>query len=152
MEQHTQFMRLALAEAEKALSHQDVPVGAVVVRDGKVLGAGHNMREYKKSACAHAEILAIQAACRALEDWQLNGCELYVTLEPCPMCAGAILNARISRVYFGAYEEKYGAVGSRLNLYYDHVFPHQVSFRGGILEDECARLLQTFFTGIRRSK
>lgn len=140
-----EYMRIAIEEAKKALLCGDVPVGAVIVKNGEVIAKGHNMREKNKSATAHAEIVAIERACEYLGSRKLGGCRMYVTLEPCPMCAGAILMSEISYVYFGAYEEKYGAAGSVFNLYYDFKFPKSVKFRGGIMHKECAAQLTEFF-------
>ena len=143
------FMEYAVEEAKKAAESGDVPVGAVIVKDGEIIASGYNMREKNTSATAHAEILAIESACKKLGTRDLTSCRMYVTLEPCPMCAGAILISGISHVYFGAYEEKYGAAGSVFNLYYDYVFPKTVKFRGGIMEKECAALLKDFFEKLR---
>lgn len=139
------FMKLALEEARAALKTDDVPVGAVIIKNGAVVSRGHNMCEKNTNCLLHAEIAAINSACRALGSKTLEGCILYVTLEPCPMCAGAILAARIEKTVFGAYEEKSGAVGSRLNLFYDYKFNHTVKFCGGVLENECAAMLTDFF-------
>ena len=118
------FMKEALKEAKKALDKEEVPVGAVVVKDGKVIARAHNVKETKKDAICHAEILAIERACKKLNSWRLIGCELYVTLEPCPMCAGALINSRIDKVYIGTDDIKTGACGSVLNLLSDYKFNH----------------------------
>ena len=146
------FMREALKEAHKAFDKAEVPIGAVIVRDGKVIARGHNLREVKNQACAHAEILAIEKACKKLKAWRLENCDMYVTLEPCAMCAGAILNARIKNLYIGAMEPKFGAVGSKLNLFKDFVFNHTVNVETGILEAECVQLVQEFFRKLRKGK
>ncbi len=139
------YMRLALAEAAACLDAGDVPVGCVVVDPaGEVIGAGRNRREARRDASAHAEIEAIRAACARLGSWRLTGCSLYVTLEPCPMCAGAILNARVAEVWYGAREEKTGCCGSVLNLFAED-FPCKAAVRGGLLEGESRALLQEFF-------
>lgn len=139
----------AIHEAEKSIACGDVPVGAVIVKDKKIISCAHNMREAEHSATAHAEICAIEKACKILGTRRLSGCEMYVTLEPCPMCAGAILMSGIECVYFGAYEEKFGAVGSRFNLFYDFNICIKVNFRGGIMEKECAMLMKDFFKELR---
>lgn len=144
------FMALALQEAELASSLGEVPVGAVIVREGEILAKAHNRREQHQSATAHAELLAIQAACQNLSRWRLSGCTLYVTLEPCPMCAGAIINARIDRVVFGAFEEKGGCCGSLLSLF-DESFHHQPAYIGGLYATESTILLQQFFTQRRNA-
>ncbi len=139
------YMGLALKLAEECFATGDVPVGCVVVsRDGKILGRGRNRREELAQADAHAEMEAIREACQAMGGWRLTDCALYVTLEPCPMCAGAILNARISQVFYGAREEKTGCCGSVLNLFAEN-FPYKTAVRGGILAQECAALLGKFF-------
>lgn len=143
---HEQFMRLALAQA--AQSGSDVPVGAVIVRDGQVIASAHNEREAQDSPLAHAEMLAMERACRALHTRRLSGCTLYVTLEPCPMCAGAILNARIRRVYYGARDEVMGACGGVLNLFMEG-FPRPPQLVGNVCGDECRNVLQTFFREVR---
>ncbi|MEF9853243.1 MAG: tRNA adenosine(34) deaminase TadA [Hydrogenoanaerobacterium sp.] len=148
MEQHEEYMRAALALAAQAAELGEVPVGAVVVKDGVVVGRGFNRREGGKNALAHAELIAIDDACRTLGGWRLFGCTLYVTLEPCPMCAGAVINSRIAAVYFGAYDKKAGSCGSVVNLFslpYNH-FP---SLCGGILESECGNILTAFFKTLR---
>lgn len=143
---HEQFMRLALAQA--AQSGSDVPVGAVIVRDGQVIASAHNEREAQDSPLAHAEMLAMERACRALHTRRLSGCTLYVTLEPCPMCAGAILNARIRRVYYGARDEVMGACGGVLNLFMEG-FPRPPQLVGNVCGNECRDVLQTFFREVR---
>lgn len=143
---HEQFMRLALAQA--AQSGSDVPVGAVIVHDGQVIASAHNEREAQDSPLAHAEMLAMERACRALHTRRLSGCTLYVTLEPCPMCAGAILNARIRRVYYGARDEVMGACGGVLNLFMEG-FPRPPQLVGNVCGDECRDVLQAFFREVR---
>lgn len=145
------YMRRALALAEKAAETGDVPVGCVVVRDGAVIGEGWNQREAEADALAHAEVQAIRAACRTLGSWRLTGCALYVTLEPCPMCAGAIINARVDTVCYGAKDEKAGACGSVLNLFEER-FNHRPRVYGGVLEAACAARLQAFFQALRGKK
>ena len=126
------FMRLALKEAKKAYEKLEVPIGAVIVKDNKIIARAHNLRETKKQACAHAEILAIEKACKKIGAWRLEDCDLYVTLEPCVMCAGAIINARIKNLYIGAMDEKGGAVGSKINLLKDIKLNHNVEVETGI--------------------
>jgi tRNA(adenine34) deaminase len=142
-------MRLALAEAELALSHDDVPVGAVIVHDGAVVGAGHNERERRQDPTAHAEMIAIRAAASALGSWRLLDCALYVTLEPCAQCAGAIVLARIPRVVFGTLDPKAGAAGSVLDVLAEPRLNHRPSVSGGVLAAECAALLVDFFRARR---
>jgi tRNA(adenine34) deaminase len=142
------FMQEALRLAREAADDGDVPVGAVVVKDGKIVSEGRNRRESGKSALAHAELEAIGGACAALGGWRLWQCELYVTLEPCPMCAGAIINARIPRVFFGAYDKKAGSCGSVVNLF-GLPYNHRPQVTGGVLEAECSALLSDFFQSLR---
>ena len=142
------FMKLALELAGEAARAGEVPVGCVITRDGRVVGRGRNRREGARNALCHGELEAIDQACRTLGGWRLWQCTLYVTLEPCPMCAGAILNARIERVYYGAREEKTGACGSVCNLFMEG-FPHKPRLYGGILAGECAALLGRFFRDLR---
>lgn len=144
------FMRQALALAREAAAAREVPVGCVVVREGVVVGRGRNRREETRSAASHAEMEAIAQANRNLGCWRLEDCELYVTLEPCPMCAGAILNARISRVYFGARDRVMGACGGVMNLFMED-FPNRPALVGGILESACGQVLSDFFQELRRS-
>ncbi len=142
-------MKEAIALAGEAMDEHEVPVGCVIVRDGEIVGKGRNRRETRKNALAHAEISAIDSACKKLGGWRLPGCTLYVTLEPCPMCAGAIIQARIERVCFGAYDEKSGACGSVLSLF-EYKFNHKPVVEGGVLRDECAALLSEFFRSLRK--
>ena len=144
------FMLRALAEAENAFAAGEVPVGAVIVRDGACIGRGYNLRETRGSATAHAEVLAIEEACLAVGDWRLSGCTLYVTLEPCPMCAGAIINSRIERVVFGVKDAAAGCCGSVVN-FNRYPFSHAFSLSEGICEEECAALLRTFFRARREA-
>ena len=142
------YMEQALALAREAASEGEVPVGCVIVCDGKVVGQGRNRREKGRSALAHAEVEAIGQACAALGGWRLWQCTLYVTLEPCPMCAGAIVNARIPRVVFGASDKKCGACGSVCDLF-SMEFNHHPQVTRGVLEEECARILTEFFDNLR---
>ena len=146
--EHEKFMREALALAKEAIRDGDVPVGCVIVRDGEIVGRGRNRREAAGDATAHAEVEAIREACARLGSWRLHGCTLYVTLEPCPMCAGAILNARIDELHYGAKEEKSGCCGSVLNLFEER-FNHRPRIYRGPLEGECTQVLQAFFLGLR---
>ncbi len=139
MDCNEKFMKEALKEAKKAYDKEEIPVGAVIVKDGKIIARAHNSKEISKNAVSHAEILAIQKACKKLESWRLLDCEMYVTLEPCPMCAGAIINARISKIYIGTDDEKTGACGSKLNLLEDYKFNHNVQVEKYILKEECSR-------------
>ena len=143
-----EFMKLAITEAQKAAEKGEVPVGAVIVKNGEVISTGHNLREEKQNALSHAEIEAINLACQKLGSWRLDDCELYVTLEPCPMCTGAIINARIKTVIFGAYDSKMGCMDSVINLC-DYPFNHRPEIYGGIMEDECLSVLQNFFKKLR---
>lgn len=142
------FMQAALKLAREAAGDGEVPVGAVIVRNGEIVGTGRNRREKDKNALAHAEIEAINAACRNLNGWRLWECELFVTLEPCPMCAGAIINARIKRLIYGAYDEKAGSCSSVINLF-DLPYNHRPEVKGGYMAEECAGELKTFFTSLR---
>lgn len=140
-----QMMRIALREAERALDTEDVPVGAVVVREGRVIGRGFNQREALQDPTAHAEMIALTAAAAEVRSWRLEGCTLYVTLEPCTMCAGAIVLARIDRLVFGADDPKAGACGSVYNIIEDGRLNHRPRMTAGILAAECGELLRTFF-------
>jgi len=147
---HEDYMREALALARSCLADGDVPVGCVVASPGgEIIGRGRNRREQAGRATAHAEIEAIEGACAALGSWRLAGCTLYVTLEPCPMCAGAIINARIAAVRYGAREEKSGCCGSVLNLFEER-FNHRPRVYGGLLEADCRALLEGFFQNLRK--
>ena len=146
------FMREALKEAQKALEKEEVPVGAIIVKDGKIIARAHNTKETKKDSTCHAEILAIQKACKKLDAWRLLDCEMYVTLEPCSMCAGALINSRIEKLYIGALDEKTGACGSKLNLLEDYKFNHNVEINKYILKDECEKILKDFFKELRKRK
>ncbi len=142
------FMRAAIKEAEKAEKIWETPVGAVIVQNGKIIARGYNKRETKKNALMHAEIIAIDKACKKLGGWRLPECDIYVTLEPCPMCCGAIIQARINNVYFGAYDEKSGCLGSACDL--SEVLPHKIKYSGGILKTECEHILKNFFKKLRK--
>ncbi len=145
-------MKEALKEAKKAYDKLEVPVGAVVVKEGKIIARAHNLKETKYDTTKHAEILAIQKASKKLNSWRLIDCEMYVTLEPCSMCAGAIINSRIKKVYIGALDEKTGAAGSVLNLFEDFTFNHKVEVEKGIMQEECEKLLRDFFKMLRKIK
>ncbi|GAA6513228.1 tRNA adenosine(34) deaminase TadA [Merdimmobilis hominis] len=151
MEREERFMRLALQEAEQAMALGEVPVGAVIVRGDEVVSMGHNLRETGKNALAHAEIIAINRACQALGGWRLHQCELYVTLEPCPMCSGAIINSRIQRVVYGAADDKAGCMGSVAD-FCAYPFNHKPQVVRGVLEEECQALLQQFFQYLREKR
>lgn len=143
------FMREAIRLAREAGAEGEVPVGAVVVRNGEIVASGRNRRESGKNALCHAELEAIGSACRALGGWRLWQCELFVTLEPCPMCAGAAVNSRLRRVVFGARDPKAGSCGSVINLF-ELPYNHKPELRGGVLEEECAALLTDFFRELRK--
>ena len=145
MDSKEKFMKEALKEAKKAYEKLEVPVGAVIVKDGKIIARGHNLKETKKDTTRHAEIIAIEKASKKLGAWRLLDCEMYVTLEPCPMCAGAIINSRISKIYIGTDDEKTGACGSKLNLLEDYKFNHNVQVQKYILKEECSRHFERFF-------
>jgi len=146
---HEKYMREALLLAQSAADAGEIPVGCVIVdKDGHIIGRGQNTREKTHSALGHAELNAIGEACNALGDWRLEGCTIYITLEPCPMCTGAIINARIPCVVFGAKEERFGSCGSVIDLFSER-FGHHPAVYGGILEDECLALFQKFFKELR---
>lgn len=147
-----EFMQEALKEARKAYKKLEIPVGAVIVRDGEIIAKAHNIKEEKKDTTKHAEILAIQKASKKLGTWRLNDCEMYVTLEPCPMCAGAIIQARLKKIYIGTMDEKTGACGSVLNLLEDYKFNHTVEVENGIMKQECESMLKEFFVKLREYK
>lgn len=146
------YMKEALKEAKKAYKKLEIPVGAIIVKNGKIIARGYNQKESKFDTTKHAEIIAIQKASKKLKSWRLIDCQMYVTLEPCTMCAGAIVNSRIQKVYIGASDEKTGAVGSVLNLFDDYKFNHNVEYEKGILENECSEILKKFFKELRKSK
>lgn len=141
------FMKAALKCAQKAFDEGEVPIGAVVVCDGKIISRGHNRRTKKQIATAHAEIEAIEKACRKLKSWRIPECELYVTLEPCPMCMGAMLNARVKKVYFGAYEVKGRSMTEQIAE--SNLLNHRIEVEGGVMQEECSRTLSTFFSQMR---
>lgn len=142
-------MRAAIKMAHKAAKKDEVPIGAVIIKDGRIIAKGYNTRETRRDPLGHAEIMAIRKAARKVGGWRLSGCTLYVTLEPCPMCAGAIINARIDTVVFGAYDPKAGALGSLYDLSEGRL-NHQPNVIGGVLKDQCAALLKDFFAGKRK--
>ncbi|MCH7619791.1 MAG: nucleoside deaminase [Candidatus Marinimicrobia bacterium] len=146
---HRQWMTQALREAEKALKKNEVPVGAVIVKDGTIIARGQNRREALNDPTAHAEILAITSAAATLADWRLKGCTMYVTLEPCPMCAGAALNARLSQIVFGARDADVGACGTVYDLVKGKNLIHEIGVLPGVLEDESKELLNVFFNAVR---
>lgn len=143
-------MKLAIAEAKKAAKINEVPIGAVIVYKDSVIAKGYNVRETSQKTLSHAELITIQEANQKIGSWRLEDCILYVTLEPCPMCAGAILQSRIKRVVFGAFDQKAGCAGTLINLLDDDRFNHQVEVKGGVLEEECALLLKDFFKTLRK--
>ena len=149
---HEYYMEQALKEAERAYRKLEVPVGAVIIKNGKIIARAHNQKEEKKDTTRHAEILAIQKASKKLQSWRLIDCEMYVTLEPCSMCAGAIINSRIKKVYIGALDEKTGAAGSVLNLFDDYTFNHKVEVEKGLLKENCENILKNFFKELRKTK
>lgn len=146
------YMKEALKQAQKAYDLGEVPVGAVIVKDGKIIGRGYNSKEKNYDTTKHAEIIAIQKASKKMKSWRLNNCEMYVTLEPCSMCAGALINSRIQKVYIGTRDEKTGACGTVLNLLTDYPFNHKVDYEFGILQKECEMMLKNFFQELRKEK
>ena len=146
------FMEQAIKEARKAYDIMEVPVGAVIVKDNKIIARGFNQKETKKNCLKHAEIVAIEKACKKLEAWRLIDCEMYVTLEPCAMCAGAIIQSRIKKVYIGAMDEKTGSCGSVFNMFEDYKFNHYVESENGVCKKECEMLLTSFFKDLRKMK
>lgn len=149
LENHKRFMNAAYKEAVKAYEKDEVPIGAVIVKDDKIIAGGHNEKELKNDATLHAEIIAIKKACRKIGTWRLNDCDMYVTLEPCAMCAGALIQARIRTVYIAAKDPKAGAVGSVINISDIEEFNHKINVVFGIMEDECSELLKKFFKKLR---
>lgn len=152
MNQEEKFMKAAIREARKAEKLEEVPIGCVIVYEGKIIARGYNRRNTDKNTLAHAELLAIKKASKKLGDWRLEGCTLYVTLEPCQMCAGAIVQARIDKVVIGSMNPKAGCAGSVLNLLQINAFNHQVEVEQGILEEECSTMLSSFFKNLREKK
>ena len=152
MTEQEKYMKEAIRQAKKARVLEEVPIGCVIVSDGKIIARGYNRRNTDKNTLSHAELNAIRKASKKLGDWRLEECTLYVTLEPCSMCAGALINSRIKKVYIGASDEKTGAVGSVLNLLDDYTFNHKVEYEKGILQDECEELLKDFFKNLRKIK
>ncbi|WP_275425448.1 tRNA adenosine(34) deaminase TadA [Bacillus sp. CGMCC 1.16541] len=152
MIQDEKYMRLAIEQAKKAEALMEVPIGAIVVWNDEVIASAHNLRESEQRSIAHAELLAIDEACKKLGTWRLEEATLYVTLEPCPMCAGAIMLSRVKRVVFGAYDPKGGCAGTLMNLLTFEKFNHQSNVQGGVLEEECGELLTQFFRSLRMKK
>jgi len=150
--ENKKFMKEALKEAKKAYEKLEVPVGAVIVKEGKIIARAHNLKETKTDTTKHAEILAIQKASKKLKSWRLLDCDMYVTLEPCSMCSGGIINSRIRKVYIGALDEKTGAAGSVLNLFEDYKFNHKVEVEKNIMKEECENILKDFFKMLRKMK
>lgn len=151
MNEKEKFMKDAIKEAIKARQKEEVPIGAVIVKDGKVISRGYNLRESKQNSLKHAEIIAIDKACKKLKNFRLEDCDLYVTVEPCLMCAGAIVQSRIRKVYFGTCDEKYGAVTSVANAF-DIKSNHKVEFEQGVCKEECETLIKQFFKELREKK
>ena len=145
-------MKQALIEARKAYEKEEIPVGAIIVRDNKIIAKAHNIKEEKNDTTKHAEIIAIQKASKKLGSWRLIDCEMYVTLEPCAMCAGALIQSRIKKVYIGTMDLKTGACGSVLNLLEDYTFNHKVEIEKGIMQQECEKILKDFFKMLRNKK
>ena len=146
------WMKKAILQEKVAMKKNEVPIGCVIVKDGKIIARAHNLRESQQIATKHAELIAIERACKKLKTWRLEDCDLYVTLEPCPMCAGAIILSRIRSVTFGAYDPKGGCAGSCADLFHVKGFNHYPEVHGGILEEECAQLLKDFFRQKRKEK
>ena len=146
------FMKEALKEAKKAYKKLEIPVGAVIVKDGEIIAKAHNLRESKNSSIAHAEILAIEKANKKLNAWRLENCEMYITLEPCMMCMGAIVNSRIKKIYIGAMDPKGGTVGSKINLLKDIKLNHETEIQYGVCSEECSKLLKDFFKELRKGE
>ena len=149
---HFKWMKMALDEAMKAYDKKEIPIGAIVVKNGRIIGRGYNQRESLNDPTAHAEIIALTSAANTIKNWRLIDCSLYVTKEPCPMCAGALVNSRISMIGFGMYDEKEGCCGSLYQLCRDPRFKHQLTVKGGIMEDSCTIMIQEFFNKQRKKK
>lgn len=152
MTQDERYMKAAVGQARKALALGEVPIGCVIEYEGKIIGRGYNRRMTDRTALAHAEIIAIRKACKKMGDWRLEGCTMYVTLEPCPMCAGAIVQARIPRVVIGSMNPKAGCAGSVLDMLHEPGFNHQAETETGLLGDECSQMLKEFFRDLRKEK
>lgn len=152
MERDEYYMKLAIEEAKKAGKMQEVPIGAVIVIGDEIISRAHNLRETEQRSVAHAELLAIDEACRSLGTWRLENATLYVTLEPCPMCAGAIVLSRVDRVVYGASDPKGGCAGTLMNLLQEERFNHQAEVISGVMEEECGSMLSEFFRELRRKK
>ncbi len=150
VETDDKYMKEAIKLAKRAAKRGDVPIGCVIVHEGKIIAKGYNKRNYKKSTLAHAELVAIEKACKVMGDWRLEGCTMYITLEPCQMCAGAIIQARFDRVVIGAMNKKAGCAGSILNLFSVKEFNHQVVTTYGVMEEECSHMMSEFFRELRR--
>lgn len=152
MEYNADFMKEAIKQSKKAENINETPIGAVIVHKGKIIARGYNKRETKKNCLCHAEIMAINKASKKLGGWRLPECDIYVTLEPCAMCAGAIISSRIDNLYFGAYDKKSGSAGSVINLFEQNLFNHNVNVVGGIMEKECSTIITDFFKKLRKEK
>lgn len=152
IEEKEKFMQEAINEAKRAEALKEVPIGAIIVLDGEIIGRGHNLREESQDATAHAEMFAIKQACRAIDNWRLERAQLFVTLEPCPMCSGAMILSRVNEVYYGAADPKGGTAGTLMNLLEDERFNHVAYVESGILEQECGQLLSNFFRKLRDEK
>lgn len=151
MNQEEFFMKEALKEAKKAYKKEEIPVGAIIVKNGEIISRGHNLKESKLNTLKHAELIAIEKASKQLKGWRLEDCEMYVTLEPCAMCSGALINSRIKKVWIGTMDEKTGTCGSVLNLL-EYPFNHKVEIETGILQSECEKILKEFFKELRMKK
>ncbi|MCR5082188.1 MAG: tRNA adenosine(34) deaminase TadA [Parasporobacterium sp.] len=152
MEDKEKYMKEAIKQAKKAYALEEVPIGCVIVYEGKIIGRGYNRRMTDKTALAHAELTAIKKACKRIGDWRLDDCEMYVTLEPCQMCSGAIVQSRIKKVYIGCMNPKAGCAGSVMNMLQVPQFNHQVETEKGVLEDECSKMLSDFFKELRKKQ
>ena len=152
MTEQEKYMKEALKQAKKAYEKEEIPVGAIIVKNHKIIARAYNEKEYKLDTTKHAEILAIQKASKKLQSWRLTDCDMYVTLEPCSMCAGALIQSRIRKVYIGTMDPKTGACGSVLNLLKDYSFNHKVEVETGVLQDECEQILKQFFCELREKK
>lgn len=149
---HEHYMAQAILQAKKSGMVDEIPVGAIIVKQGKIIAKAHNLKEKNKCSIYHAEMVAIQRACKKLRQWRLHGCDIYVTLEPCAMCSGALINSRIDNIYFGAFDPKAGCCGSLYNLPQDARFNHRAMVFGGIMQEDCAKLLSEYFKNKRKRK